>query len=221
MKHVIFFLLANCVLVTSSCSQETKKKPFYDQIQAFKAQDKRQPPPQNAIVFVGSSSFAMWRDVQSYFPGYTIINRGFGGSGLKDAIEYEDDVITPYKPKQVVIYSGENDIATGTVSAEEAFQRFKTLFMMIRKDLPEASIAYVSMKPSPSREKFMPLLKEANQKIKDFLSKHKSTSYVDVYGPMLDSTGRPKADIFRDDSLHMNARGYAIWKEAITPHLMR
>src|SRR5690242_20586457 len=101
------FLLAFAVsIVLTSCSQQNEK-PFYKDIQAFKAADRQNPPPQNAIVFVGSSSFAMWTDVQSYFPGYTIINRGFGGSVLTDAIEYEDDIIAPYHPKQVVIYSGE------------------------------------------------------------------------------------------------------------------
>ena len=73
--------------------------PFWDDIQAFKHQDSIQMPPQHAILFVGSSSFTKWTDVQNYFPGYTIINRGFGGSSLPDVIRYENDVIFKYKPK--------------------------------------------------------------------------------------------------------------------------
>jgi hypothetical protein len=97
---------------------------------------------------------------RTYFPEYPIINRGFGGSGLKDAIEYEDDIIAPYHPKQVVIYSGENDIAVN-ISANEVLQRFTTLFNMIRRDLPDASVVYISIKPSPSRQKFMPVMESA------------------------------------------------------------
>lgn len=218
--YMSLLFLLNCFLVVTSCSQESEK-PFYKEIQAFKLNDKKQPPPENAIVFVGSSSFAMWTKVQSYFPGYTVINRGFGGSTLKDAIEYEDDIIAPYRPKQVVIYSGENDIATGTVTADEVFRRFTTLFKMIRKDVPNAKIVYVSMKPSPSRANYMPVFKEANEKIRSFLSDQPATGFVDVYSKMLDSTGRPMPEIFLGDSLHMNAKGYAIWKEAITPHLIK
>src|SRR4026207_285906 len=102
----LILLAFSTAIVFTSCLQESDK-PFYNEIQVFKAADKQNPPPKDAIVFVGSSSFAMWTDVQDYFPGYKIINRGFGGSGLNDAIEYEDDIITPYHPKQVVIYSGE------------------------------------------------------------------------------------------------------------------
>ena len=122
------FLLVLCGAITlTSCSQQSDK-PFYKEIQAFKAKDKTMPPPQNAIVFVGSSSFAMWTDVQSYFPGYTIINRGFGGSVLNDAIEYEDDIITPYHPKQVVIYSGENDIAVQDDQERSARSEYRLYF---------------------------------------------------------------------------------------------
>ena len=215
----LLMLVLSGTIVFTSCSQQTVK-PFYKEIQAFKTLDKQNPPPKDAIVFVGSSSFAMWTDVQKYFPGYNIINRGFGGSTLKDAIEYEDDIIAPYHPKQVVIYSGENDIAVN-VKANEVFQRFETLFKMIRKDLPEANVVYISIKPSPSRRNYMPVMVDANQKIKTFLSAHKNTTFVDVYSKMLDASGQPRPELFRNDSLHMKKVGYEIWKEELKPVLLK
>ena len=213
-------LLPLCVaIVFTSCSQESDK-PFYNEIQAFKTADKQNPPPPNAILFVGSSSFAMWEDVQNYFPEYTIINRGFGGSGLNDAIEYEDDIIARYKPKQVVIYSGENDIA-GNITASDVMQRFNTLFNMIRRDLPDANIVYISIKPSPSREKFMPVMESANAMIKKFLAGQKNTAFVDVYHKMLDASGKPRPELFLDDMLHMKPAGYEIWKEELGPYLKK
>jgi lysophospholipase L1-like esterase len=204
--------------VFTSCSQDNKK-PFYENIQAFKAADKIKAPPQNAIVFVGSSSFTMWTNVQDYFPGHPIINRGFGGSTLVDAIEYADDVVIPYHPKQVVIYSGENDLAFGTVNAEKVYKRFTTLFKILRDSLPQANIVYVSMKPSPSREKLMPVMDSANNMIKSFLSKKDNTAFVDVYHKMLDSSGMPRKELFREDMLHMKKAGYEIWKQEILPVL--
>src|ERR1044071_6860521 len=109
-----------------------EKPPFWDDIQAFKHQDSGQAPPQHAILFVGSSSFTKWKDVQSYFPKYTIINRGFGGSSLPDIIYYANDIIFPYHPKEIVIYCGENDFAANdTVSTKTVMDRFKTLYGMI------------------------------------------------------------------------------------------
>lgn len=218
LRKIILLIICGATIFPS-CSQENEK-PFYEDIQAFKKADLASPPPENAILFVGSSSFAMWKDVQDYFPGYTIINRGFGGSGLKDAIEYEDDIIAPYRPKQIVIYSGENDVA-GNFTANDVLQRFTTLFKMIRRDLPDVNVVYISIKPSPSREKFMPEMASANEMIKKFLAGQKNTTFVDVYSKMLDASGKPRPELFLDDMLHMKPVGYQIWKEALTPVLLK
>ena len=133
-------------------------------------------PPNNAILFVGSSSFARWQDVGNYFPGYTIINRGFGGSSLPDVIRYTYDIVLPYQPKQVVIYCGENDLSSSdSISALEAFNRFKTFFGMIRTNLPNANIAFVSIKPSPSRANIQDKVKATNIFIKKYKIKKKFT----------------------------------------------
>jgi lysophospholipase L1-like esterase len=193
---------------------------FWDDIQKFKSQDSVKMPPKNAIVFTGSSSFTRWTDVQQRFPGYTIINRGFGGSKLFEVIRYADDVIFKYQPKQVVIYCGENDAASGA-PVDTIVNRFKTLFGMIRNRLPGASVVFVSMKPSPSRLQFKSVVLEGNRLIKEFLASQKNTSYVDVYPKMLDSTGYPVGDLFVQDSLHMSSKGYDIWTEALKPHLKK
>jgi lysophospholipase L1-like esterase len=197
-------------------------KPFYNDIQNFKKQDSIDPPPQHAVLFVGSSSFTKWKDAQDYFPGTKIINRGFGGSSLPDVIRYAGDIIFPYNPKQVVIYCGDNDfVMSDTVTADVVISRVKKLFQLIRNKLPDANIAYVSIKPSPSRLRFMPKVEAANKAIKDFLALQKNTAFVDVYPLMLGEDGRPIPSIFLGDSLHMNAKGYAIWKKAIGPYLLK
>lgn len=222
MRYIrLLFLLAVCKsLLLTSCSQRAEQ-PFYKDIQAFKKADKQSSPPKNAILFVGSSSFTNWKDVNDYFPGYTIINRGFGGSQLTDVIRYADDVIIPYKPRQVVIYCGDNDIATGTVTATDVLQRFMELFNLIRKDLPNVNIAFVAIKPSPSREKYQRVVEDANIMIRQFLSGYRETAYIDIYHPMLDKDGKPRKELFLEDDLHMNAKGYAIWKDAIMPYLVK
>src|SRR6187549_2560140 len=136
MKYLLyiftFFLLA-CNTNSEPDTKTAAAPPFWKDIQNFKKQDSISFPPKNAILLIGSSSFTKWTDVQDYFPGYKIINRGFGGSSLPDVIRYANSIIFPYHPKQIVIYCGENDFAASdTVTTQEVFKRFKILFNLIR-----------------------------------------------------------------------------------------
>ena len=197
-------------------------QPFASDIAAFKKQDSIAPPPKNAILFVGSSSFTKWKDVQSYFPNYTIINRGFGGSILLDVIRYEKDIIFPYQPKQIVIYCGENDVASSdTVTAKIVLERFKKLYTDIRQQMPKVPIVFISLKPSPSRWKMKDRMMESNTLIKKYLKKQKHTTFISVWNSMLGADGKPIEDIFIEDKLHMNANGYAIWQKLIEPYLLK
>ena len=198
------------------------KAPFWEDIEAFKRQDSISFPPKNAILFIGGSSFTNWRDVQAYFPSYKIINRGFGKSTLLDQIRYVNDIVFPYKPKQIVIYCGENDLASSdTVSARTVYNRFRQLFNLIRAKFPNVPLLYVSMKPSPSRVLLMPKMREGNKLIMDFLKTKKQTGFIDVYKDMIDDEGKPRQELFLDDNLHMNKTGYAIWKKEIEPYLKK
>ena len=209
------FLLLLCVTIKAQA-------PFYEEIQQFKKQDSVHFPAKQAILFVGSSSFRKWTDLQDYFPAYTIINRGFGGSTLPDVIRYTNDIIFPYQPKQIIIYCGENDLASAdSISSAMVFDRFKQLFLLIRAHLPGVPIAFVSMKPSPSREKLWPKMIAGNSLIEKYLKEQKHTAFIDVYHAMFNTDGTVMKDIFIEDNLHMNAKGYAIWQKIIAPYLLK
>ncbi|NBR37346.1 MAG: G-D-S-L family lipolytic protein [Chitinophagales bacterium] len=185
-------ILLVLVLFGSSCVAQ----PFINEINQFRKADSLQAPPQRPILFIGSSSFTYWKDVQEYFPGRTILNRAFGGSSLTHLILYADDVIFRYQPKQI-----------------------KTLFFMIREKLPTTPVLYLSMKPSPSRRKYLPLIEAGNQKIKAFLTTQRQGYFLDVYTAMLTPQGTIRGDIFTADSLHMNKKGYALWQPLLEPLL--
>ena len=160
--------------------------------------------------------------MKDYFPGYTIFNRAFGGSVLTDLIRYSYDVILPYRPKQVVIYCGENDLASAdSVTAREVLLRFKTLFGIIRQNLPATIISYVSIKPSPSRESIQTKVKEANRQIRAFIKTQKKADFIDLYDAMLGSDGKMRDELYVSDRLHMKPEGYAIWKKIMTPYLRK
>ena len=224
MKYYLYILIFIFVACTTSEKQEDKtvaNPPFWKDIRNFKHQDSVSFPPKDAILFIGSSSFTLWKSVQDDFPGYTIVNRGFGGSTLLDQIRWADEIIFPYQPKQIVIYCGENDLASSdTVRATTVVDRFMRLYEMVRKKT-DATVTFISMKPSPSRRHLFQKMREANQQIKEFLATQPNTSFVDVHSKMLDEAGEPIPELFLEDSLHMNSKGYAIWQELIKPHLIK
>lgn len=217
-NSILFVILA---IITFAANAQTNL-PFAADIAAFKKQDSISKPAAHEILFVGSSSFTKWTDVQSYFPSYPIINRGFGGSTLLDVIAYANDVIFPYNPKQIFIYCGENDLAfSDTVSAQTVMNRFVILFDMIRRVYKDVPIDFVSLKPSPSRENLIPKMMAANMLIKNYLANKPNTEFIDVYSKMFTADGKMMPEIYIEDKLHMNAKGYAIWQKIIEPYLVK
>ena len=212
LKLITLLLLVNFVL------KAQEKQAFYNEIQYFKKQDSLQFPPKNAVLFIGSSTFTNWKDVQTYFPKHVIVNRGFGGSSLPNVINYVGDIVYPYHPKQVVIYCGENDF-TGNATPQIVLERVKKLIDTIRFKYPKIPIAYISIKPSPSREKYIPQMKEANQMIADMLKGVKRTNFINTADAMYTADGKIMTDIFLKDNLHMNAKGYRIWQKIMEPYL--
>lgn len=211
-------LLALFLFLFSAAQAQTKDA-FYNDIQRFKKQDSIAFPPKKAVLFIGSSTFTNWKDAQNYFPKHTIVNRGFGGSSLPNVINYVGDIVYPYHPKQVVIYCGENDFMTEGTTPDMVVARAKKLIDTIRFKFPKVPIAYISIKPSPSREKYSPMMIEANAKIKEMLSSMKRTTFINTYNAMFNADGTIMKDIFLSDNLHMNAKGYGIWQKIMEPYL--
>jgi lysophospholipase L1-like esterase len=213
----IFLHLFSCFFIGTVYSQ-----PFIDEVRLYQQYDIVNLPKKQSILFVGSSSFRLWKDYQSYFPGFNIINRGIGGSSLPDIIRYSKEMITSYQPKQIVIYCGENDFASSdTITSIHVTSKFIDLFSIIRNDLPQAHISFISIKPSPSRWKHKDKIIAANASIKLFLNNQTNTSFINVWDSMLDIYGKPLSNIYKSDSLHMNVNGYIIWKNIITPYLIK
>ena len=221
---MIKYLLLSLFLIINILgnAQVQSKVPFQAEIDVFKKMDSIHMPLKNSILFVGSSSFNYWKDISNYFPGYPIINRGFGGSSLTDVIYFNQETIIKYKPKQIYIYCGENDIAASdTITAQIVFERFKTLYNIIRFHLgKKIPIMYVSIKPSVARWNLENKFVEANSLIRNFISEQKNAQFLDVHTAMLDTNGMVLNDIFIADKLHMNAKGYAIWQKIIAPTLV-
>jgi lysophospholipase L1-like esterase len=189
-------------------------------IAAFEAADARAAPPQGGIVFIGSSSVRLWTTLADDFPGLPVVNRGFGGSQLRDVTAYVGRIVRPYRPRQVVIYCGGNDINAGR-RADEIVADLRELVRAIHMDAPDAKIAYISIAPNPARWPQIDTVKAANRAIAGWFKSDPRLTFIDVFPHMLGADGLPLPDIFVEDRLHMNANGYAIWKRVVGPYLVR
>jgi lysophospholipase L1-like esterase len=216
-KLVISLLL--WVISHHTCAQAPDSLKWEGMIQKFEKWDKETPPPQGINLFVGSSSITMW-PVADYFPGYKVLNRGFGGSQFSDLLFYIDRVVIPYKPAKIFIYEGDNDIATGE-NVKAILKESKKVRKIIAKKLPGVPVVFISVKPSIARWKFKDRYETLNAGLKKYAKRARHTEYADVWSPMLDRSGNVLTHIFLEDGLHMNDAGYKIWQAVLTPYLIK
>lgn len=195
---------------------------WHDELDAFSAADREHPPPVDGIEFIGSSTIRMWPRLAQAFhqaSAPVILNRGFGGSTLAECSVLVRELVLRYRPKHVVVYAGDNDLAEGQTPLQvlDSFARFANA---VRAELPATRITFVSIKPSPSREKWLPQIRETNNIISAYLNTLANSDYVDVFTPMLGPDGHARGELFLRDKLHMNEAGYALWQSLIGPRLL-
>ncbi len=187
-------------------------------IRRFEAADRANPPPPNAVLFVGSSGIVLWKTLAQDFPEYKVINRGFGGSQIADSVFYADRIITPYKPRFIVFRAGTNDIAAGK-SPEQVFEDFKAFVTTVQTRLPKTKIVFLALNPSPLRWGNFAKESKANEFIKAYVAAGKNLAFVDIAAPMLGTDGKLRAELYAADKLHNSPEGYKLWVQLVRPHL--
>ncbi|MCG6187296.1 GDSL-type esterase/lipase family protein [Maribellus maritimus] len=210
---ILFFLF---LVVVVSNAQDPNR--FKTQVDELFNKEYNFSPDKKLVVFAGSSSIRMWKDVQEYFPNYNVINNGFGGSHFSDLIFYYDKLILKQKPEILFIYEGDNDIA-GNKKPGLVKRQAKELYNKIRVDLPDTKIIFISPKPSIARENLKKEYMKLNTRLKKFCDRKKNLDFADVWYPATDENGDVFQDIFIEDGLHMNKKGYDIWGKVISSYL--
>jgi lysophospholipase L1-like esterase len=211
-------------LIVTLCSQLSlgqEKSPsnkFEGEIKAFEEADKKSPPPEHAILFVGASGIKLWKTLEKDFPEHQVINRGFGGSQIADAIHFADRIVIPYKPKTILLQSGGNDINAGK-SPEQVAEDFRIFVEKVRAKLPVVRILFMSLQPSPARWTQAEKQKQTNALIRKQIEAGKNMAYIDAYDAFLTADGKPREDLFVADKLHHNEAGYKIRTSLVMPFL--
>jgi len=193
--------------------------PFQEEVISIVEKHKNVDWQKNGILFTGSSSIRMWRDLDKHFPEAKIINTGFGGSQTEDLLRYLDALVLEFEPEKIFIYEGDNDVNAGK-STSEIMGDFETLTTKILEKLPNANLYLIGAKPSPSRWHLKNEYLAFNTALKNFTESNPAFTFIDTWTVMLDEKGNPKAELFIQDKLHMNEQGYEIWQRVFEPHIL-
>lgn len=209
-------LSATALLSVSPAASARQPAGFWQKsFRSWEAHDRKHPPPKGGVVFVGSSSIRMWPTAAS-FPRLPALNRGLGGAHIDDVEHFVERLVLSYEPKVVVFYAGENDIGAGA-TPERVLTDFRGFVTLVRDELPQTHIVFISIKPSVVLRHLWSKVQEANRLIEELCAGDARLLYLDVASHMLDAKGKPRRELFLDDGLHMNANGYRIWTQVVAP----
>ncbi len=190
-------------------------------IRRFEESDLREPPKPGVIVFTGSSSINFWKNLAQDMAPLNVVNRGFGGSQMAHVTHYATRIVLPYSPGAVVVYAGENDLSwPWRKTPETILHDFQEFVHLVHAHLPTTSIYFISIKPTLMRWRGWEKQRGTNEMIKDFCRTKPKVQFVDVSNAMLDSSGKPRRNLFKWDGLHPSRRCYALWRAIIRPVLM-
>jgi len=186
---------------------------------AFAASDREKAPAPEGVLFVGSSTIRMWSHLAQDFRQLPVLNRGFGGSTMADVQYFAPQLVLQYRPRQVLVYAGDNDLAEGR-SPQQVVESFRLFVDQVRRELPESRISYISIKPSPLRAALLPKIRETNGLMAAYVRTLPNAAYIDIFTPMLDASGAPRMELFGPDRLHMNDSGYALWTSVVGSYVL-
>jgi lysophospholipase L1-like esterase len=221
LRRSLFVLVLACACVLVIYWTMGKPALFERQITAFEKADRLNPPKPGVIVFTGSSSIRFWDTLGKDMQPLDVVNRGFGGSQISQVNQYAPRIVLPYQPRAVVLYAGDNDLAFPWLKTpEQVLGDFKQFVEIVHAQLPDSWIYFVSIKPSVRRWAGWQKIRKTNQLIEDYSRSQPRVQFIDVDSAMLDAQGKPRAELFRKDGLHMNAQGYAVWTGIIKPVLL-
>ncbi|ABU57838.1 lipolytic protein G-D-S-L family [Roseiflexus castenholzii DSM 13941] len=211
-----------CFLLASHPARNGRRRivvEWYEpEVQELEQLNKSAPPPAGAVLFYGSSSLRLWTTLGEDMAPWTVVNRAFGGSTLAACVHFFDRLVIPCAPGSIVLYAGDNDLGDGR-APDDVVRSLRAMLARIDAALGSIPVAYMSIKPSPARWSLRDRIQRVNEAARALMEHRPSGYYIDVYTSMLGPDGRPRAELFDADGLHLSARGYQVWTHILRPYV--
>ena len=222
-RHIVLALLgalAGWGQIAAPASPALDLSQWEPEIRVFEEGDRQSTPAAGGIVFAGSSSIRLWKTMAGDFAGLPVLNRGFGGSQIREVTAFADRIVIPYRPRLIVLYCGSNDVESGR-AVPDVVRDLQAFVAKVHARLPQTHLIYISIAPNPARWHLKNAWLDLNGRIKAYTKTDARLTFVDIWGEMLGSSGKPRPELFVDDQLHMNERGYEIWTRVLRPVVER
>jgi lysophospholipase L1-like esterase len=213
------FFAASLLIAQDAGPKTTNGLRYADDIAKFVAADKVTPPPQNALLIVGSSSARYWVSAPEDFKPYPVINRGFGGSKTTEVLAYMDQVALPYHPRVVIYFAGTNDLGGGA-KAEDVLENIKKFVEKLRSENPNCGVVIMSALKAPRRKAQWEEFDKYNTLVEKFCASGKNLYFANHNPAMNKPNGEPKTELYREEgnsAMHANAAGYVEIVKIVRP----
>jgi lysophospholipase L1-like esterase len=188
------------------------------EIAAYEQADRASPPPKGSLLFIGSSTIALWKTLAQDFPQHRVINRGFGGSQIADSTHFAERLIFPHAPRMILLRAGGNDIHAGK-SPELVFSDFRAFVAKVQAKLPNTPIAYIALSPSIARWNEVEKGQALNRMVLEYSRQVPGLKYIDADSITLGPDGKPRPELFVADKLHFSSEGYKLLAEKVRRYL--
>ena len=218
---LLFLFVFPCLCCLSAAAEIEDPDPlrFQTEIRRFAWQDAKNSYPEQAVLFIGSSNIYSWKTARD-FPTLPVINRGLASAQISDLNYHYDIIVKRYKPARIIFYCGDNDVAAGKDKVQ-ILADFSSFISRLKKDFPHVNVLFLAIKPSPLRWLLLDKMSQTNHAAKDYCKSSEFCTFLDTATPLLNAKGLPDKNLFVEDGLHLNSAGYNIWKNLLTPYLMK
>jgi len=205
----------------NAANSPTASEPWYEpEVCAFEESDRKSPPEPGQVLFIGSSSFRLWKTLAADMAPMPILNRGFGGAKTPDVLAVFDRVVPACRPAIIVYYCGDNDLGIDNTDDQSVVRNFIAFDERVRALWPKTRVYFVAIKASVQRWNNWPAMKRANEAIRAYCERTPGRGFLDIVPPTLRADGTPDPALFEEDGLHINASGYTKWTSVVRPRLM-
>ena len=218
LKIVRCLLLGACLWQLAWAGEHKPSADWSADMERFAQADAEQRSPEGCVLFLGSSSIRLWTSLEQDFPGVSVVNRGFGGSQIVDALVFFDRIVLPHQPRMIVLYAGTNDIAAGKTPVEVAAD-FVEFCERVHAERPQTKIVFIALQYAPARRHLRERMAETNDLIAKFCAADSRRAFVDMNPHVADAAGEPLPEIYSADRLHMAPPGYAVWTRELAPRV--
>lgn len=175
-------------------------------------------PAPAGIVFVGSSIFHRWTNLQAQMAPLPIVNLAFDGAVTDDILRLVDSRVLPRRPKVVAYYCGSNDISLGE-PAGPIVARIRQFIDRVTTALPESQVVFVSINRAPDKQDRWDVVDDVNRQIQKYAAANGHVTFVDVNPALFNADGSSRIELFMNDRLHLRPAAYEEFTRILKPVL--